>query len=258
MSERIVILAGENDSTKFIYNSLKSSYNIEGVILEKNSNKSKKKLIKGRIKKLGIITVLGQLLFQIFIVKFLSFKSNSTVNKLKKTYDLDSSPIDKNKVFEVNSINSNKSLKKIKELSPDLIIVNGTRIISSKILDAFNVPFINIHAGINPKYRGVHGAYWALANDDLKNCGVTVHLVDKGVDTGGVLKQKTFIPNKDDNFTTYFYHQIGLGIPLLRECIDSFFNNRLSTQKSITQESKQWYHPTAWFYIWNYLMGIAK
>lgn len=258
MENKIVVLAGENESTNFIYNSLNSSYNIECVILEKNSNKHKKKLMKSRIKKLGILTVLGQLIFQVFIVKFLSFKSKKTSNNLKKTYGLDPSPIDKNKIFEVNSINSNISLKKIKELSPDLIIVNGTRIISSKILDALTVPFINLHAGINPKYRGVHGAYWALANDDLKNCGVTVHLVDKGVDTGGVLKQKTFVPNKDDNFTTYFYHQIGLGIPLLKECIDAFFNNKLSTQKSITKESGQWYHPTVWFYIWNFLIGRAK
>ncbi len=56
-------------------------------------------------------------------------------------------------------------------------------------LAAIDAPFINYHAGINPKYRGQHPGYWALASDDAENAGVTIHLVDEGVDTGSVLYQ---------------------------------------------------------------------
>jgi methionyl-tRNA formyltransferase len=41
---------------------------------------------------------------------------------------------------------------------------------------SINSKFVNIHVGITPKYRGVHGTYWALVNNDVENSGVTVHL----------------------------------------------------------------------------------
>jgi hypothetical protein len=50
-------------------------------------------------------------------------------------------------------------------------------------------PFINYHAGINPKYRGQDPAYWARVQGDAEHAGITIHLVDEGVDTGAVLFQ---------------------------------------------------------------------
>jgi folate-dependent phosphoribosylglycinamide formyltransferase PurN len=67
----------------------------------------------------------------------------------------------------------------LKAINPDLVIVNGTRIISKKVLSSINSKFVNIHVGITPKYRGVHGTYWALVNNDVENSGVTVHFVDE-------------------------------------------------------------------------------
>ncbi|MFT4646131.1 MAG: folate-dependent phosphoribosylglycinamide formyltransferase PurN, partial [Planctomycetota bacterium] len=47
-----------------------------------------------------------------------------------------------------------------KKLNLDVIIVNGTRIISSKVLESMPALFINIHTGVTLQYGGVHGAYW--------------------------------------------------------------------------------------------------
>jgi len=43
-----------------------------------------------------------------------------------------------------------------------------------------------LHPGICPQYRNAHGCFWALANDDLKNVGLTLLQVDDGIDTGPV------------------------------------------------------------------------
>jgi hypothetical protein len=54
-------------------------------------------------------------------------------------------------------------------LNLDVIIVNGTRIISSKVLESMPALFINSY-----RYNttmGVHGAYWALVSNDKENCG---------------------------------------------------------------------------------------
>ena len=49
------------------------------------------------------------------------------------------------------------------------MILNGTRIVSKKVISSIGCLFINTHCGITPKYRGVHGGYWAIYNNDLNN-----------------------------------------------------------------------------------------
>jgi methionyl-tRNA formyltransferase len=43
-----------------------------------------------------------------------------------------------------------------------------------------------MHPGICPQYRNAHGCFWALAERDLENVGMTLLKIDKGVDTGPV------------------------------------------------------------------------
>ena len=59
-------------------------------------------------------------------------------------------------------------------------------------LGSLGCPVVNVHAGITPRYRGVHGGYWALAERHPEWVGTTVHLVDPGIDTGAILAQATF------------------------------------------------------------------
>ena len=175
---RVLILAQEGASTNILYHALKNEYNVEAIILE--SPVSKKEFLKKRIKKLGILMVLGQILFQLFIVPVLQFFSSKRKKEILENYDLEDSPLPGEKVTRLKSINSFECISIITKIKPEVIIVNGTRIISKEVLNSTSVKFFNIHAGITPKYRNVHGAYWALANNDVANCGVTVHLVECG------------------------------------------------------------------------------
>src|SRR5678809_621983 len=43
-----------------------------------------------------------------------------------------------------------------------------------------------LHPGICPEYRNAHGCFWALANRDLGNVGMSLLKIDAGVDTGPV------------------------------------------------------------------------
>ena len=66
----------------------------------------------------------------------------------------------------------------------------GTRKISKKIIRLFKFGLINIHRGIIEKYRGLDSEYWAIYHRDYKNIGITIHKVDKGLDTGKILIQR--------------------------------------------------------------------
>ena len=250
------MLTGEGKSSVFMYNGLKDDFLISKVIIEEKSDK--KKLLKKRVKRLGYFKVIGQVLFQITVPNILERSSQKRIREIKSIYNLDSIPIPKNLVYNVNSVNSVECIEFIRNQKPDLIIVNGTRIISKKVLNCISATFVNTHAGITPKYRGVHGGYWALANDDRNNCGVTVHLVDSGIDTGGVLYQSKILPTGKDNFATYTYHQIGEGIIIMKKAITDFLNSRLRETIPSTAESKLWYHPTIWTYLYNRIIKGVK
>jgi folate-dependent phosphoribosylglycinamide formyltransferase PurN len=246
---KIIILAGKGESSSILFNAVNERFPVDKIIFEESV--SKKKFFQRRVKKLGYLKVIGQLLFLVFIVPLIKLGKANRIQEILQKYQLNKTRINPNKIIEVGSINESIVVEQIKASNPDLILINGTRIISKKILKSTSAPFINIHAGITPKYRGVHGAYWALYNQDPELCGVSVHLVDPGIDTGGVLAQKIIKPTKEDNYSTYPFIQMGEGISLLKnKVIPNFMKSgKLNSIPSISKESFLWSHPTIFQYI---------
>jgi folate-dependent phosphoribosylglycinamide formyltransferase PurN len=251
----IVMLAGKGFSSNAVYHAIDAAYPIAKVIVEEKVNT--KEFLKRRIKKLGFITVAGQVLFQAIVVRLLNAVSKKRVQQLTQELALNGSEIPAAVVSNVPSVNDDAVITLLKELKPDLVIVNGTRIISKKVLGSVSCRFINTHAGITPKYRGVHGTYWALASNDAANSGVTVHLVDAGIDTGSVLYQAGVTPSKKDNFVTYPLLQLAAGIPLLQQAVGDALEDSIRTSKG-TAESRLWSHPTIWQYLYNRIFKNIK
>ena len=91
--------------------------------------------------------------------------------------------------------------------------------------------------------------------NDLANCGVTVHLVDEGIDTGLVLGQARIVPTKKDSFVTYPYLQIAAALPLLDRSIQEALHGELVTTRT-EGPSKVWYHPGLFQYARGAWRGI--
>ncbi len=239
------MLCGNGQSSRIMYHGLVPYVDIECVILEKKP--SGKIMIQRRMKKLGILKTTGQLLFLI-INKLLAKTSQTRVKRLISDYGLNDKSFPNNIIRKVDSINNEETVSLLKRINPDAVVVNGTRIISKSVLSSVNAPFINTHMGITPRYRGVHGGYWALVNGDPDNCGVTVHLVDQGIDTGGVLYQDIIRADNCDNFNTYPIHQIAKAIPLMKAALNDVKEKRINVIQGVLP-SHLWYHPTLFEYV---------
>ena len=109
-------------------------------------------------------------------------------------------------------------------------------------------------AGINPKYRGMNGAYWALANNDAQNFGTTVHLVDAGVDTGAVLRHTRGKPEHGDTISSYPLRQAAISRDACIEVIEKVLAGRIEPFDP-GLPSRIWFHPTIWSYLWT---GIRR
>jgi phosphoribosylglycinamide formyltransferase 1 len=135
-------------------------------------------------------------------------------------------------------------------------VVNGTRILSGDTLAVARAPFLNMHAGITPAYRGVHGGYWARVQGHRDRVGTTVHLIDEGIDTGGVLGQVLFTPGPVDTLWTCTYLHTAAGVPAMMEAIKAVLAGKPEPVKRPEgAKSRLWHHPTLWGYL---IAGVRK
>ncbi|MGX6971120.1 phosphoribosylglycinamide formyltransferase [Vagococcus bubulae] len=78
----------------------------------------------------------------------------------------------------------------------DLIILAGyMKIIGPTLLNFYKKRIINLHPSLLPKFPGNKSIKEAYESDDLET-GVTIHLVDEGVDTGPIIYQESLLINR--------------------------------------------------------------
>lgn len=86
---------------------------------------------------------------------------------------------------------SKKLQETIEHFNPDLVVLAGfMRILPPSFIDRFGPNIINTHPSLLPLFPGAHAVRDALAAG-AQETGVTMHVVDKGVDTGPIIAQKT-------------------------------------------------------------------
>ena len=86
------------------------------------------------------------------------------------------------------------SKKNIDELfkfnGEDILFSVGYRFIIPESVFSLPKYAINIHPSLLPKYKGAYSGFAIIENGE-KETGITAHFIDKGVDTGDIIKQKT-------------------------------------------------------------------
>ena len=87
----------------------------------------------------------------------------------------------------------------IQDNNPKCIALYSVSIIKEKLISIFNERLFNIHAGLSPYYRGTATNIWPIINEELEYIGMTVHHIDKGIDSGGLILQGRPNLDKDDD-----------------------------------------------------------
>jgi len=119
----------------------------------------------------------------------------------------------------------------LKKLEPDFIVVIAYgQILSEEILSIPKVACINVHASLLPKYRGSACLQAPILNGD-KETGVTIMLMNKGLDTGDILRQEKI--NLDGSETLEIVHDklTELGASVLGDTLINFADGKITPQK---------------------------
>ena len=98
-------------------------------------------------------------------------------------------------------------LSAIREMRPDVIIVNGYQFFLTKeLLDIPPLGVINFHASLLPRHAGMHPVFWAIWYGD-KETGMVVHFMDQGIDTGDIIYE-TRVPVLAGDNVNELYHRV--------------------------------------------------
>lgn len=250
-AEPIVLMLAGGPLGWCIANYLQSRF--DNLIVIQEQPEGKIDVVRRRARLLGWWTALGQAAFGV-AMRFLGPLAARQRLAIIRDSGLDPRHRRALQCFQVPSANSQACRLLLKQLKPAVIAVYGTRLLKPETLTATDAPFINYHAGITPAYRGQQSAYWALVNGDRENAGVTIHLVDTGVDTGGILYQKVVSFASKDSVLSYHWRQLVEALPLLEMAITDGLTGKL-TARHVDLPSTIFYPPTLWRYVWN---GVSK
>ncbi|MGA2190572.1 MAG: formyltransferase family protein [Steroidobacteraceae bacterium] len=92
----------------------------------------------------------------------------------------------------------------LRSIGPDLVVSYSYRhVLESDVIATLPDGFVNLHISLLPYNRGADPAAWAFLEGTPT--GVTVHLIDAGIDTGPVLAQRpvAFDPAQHTLATAY-------------------------------------------------------
>lgn len=95
---------------------------------------------------------------------------------------------DDDRVHTVAAHNGAECHRMLDDLAPDIIAVYGTAVLKPETIRKAGTVMLNMHTGISPRYRGTDTVFWPLHNEEPEWVGVTIHVLDEGIDTGPILR----------------------------------------------------------------------
>lgn len=197
---RVLVLCGRSARHLHVANALCRAAEVIGIVQESGSEFSWKKL-RQRLRPDALARKAW---------RWLRDRRRYTGNPEAKFFFGDAPPsLDRPElVTEVPHINHPDVVALARRLQPDVIAVFGTSLIRGELLREGRLGIVNLHGGLSPEYRGADCTFWALYNGEPEKVGCTLHWIDAGIDTGGLIAHVSPKVLPDDNELKLFWRAV--------------------------------------------------
>ena len=196
----------------FMRTFLKHNISVKGIIVERKNTKTNWKRMKKKIHKDGLIMAVKRFL-QVLLLKI----CKQNIVDIAKKHGID--------VFWVDKFNSKACERLLSSLDIDLFAIVSAPILKEYIFSKAKFGCLNAHPGWLPKYRGLGGNAYAIQNGDSP--GVTVHLIDAGIDTGKIITREKLPVQPGDTIAKINDRAMTRGAELMTEAIHKIREDRL-------------------------------
>lgn len=134
-------------------------------------------------------------------------------------------------VFQPKRIRNPEAIEKLKKWKADFYIVAAFgQILPQTLLDMPKHASINVHASLLPRWRGAAPIQAAIREGDDKT-GITIMIMDAGLDTGPMLTKQAIPIEKDETAQTLHDKLAQIGGELLIETLPKFLSGEVQPQQ---------------------------
>lgn len=147
------------------------------------------------------------------------------------------------------TLSTDETLAFLRRRGVEAVVIYGTGMIKSPLLEAYGGRMINLHLGLSPYYRGTATNFYPLLNDEPEYVGATIHLIDPGIDTGPIIHHARPEIVAEDMPHTVGCKAILAGIEKLIQALEELAASRLTAVPQWPVESpkvylRRDYHPS--------------
>jgi methionyl-tRNA formyltransferase len=148
-------------------------------------------------------------------------------------------------VIYCNDLNDPVVIQGLEDIKPDLVVFTGGGLIRQQVLENAGAGVLNCHMGLLPQYRGMDVVEWPILEEELDQIGISVHFMDRGVDTGDILRVKR-IPAHPGESIQRLRNRIEaqMSQQLVSACLD-YLNGSLNRTPQMPDDGRQYFimHP---------------
>lgn len=133
-------------------------------------------------------------------------------------------------VFQPEKIRRKEAMAELQQWQADVYVVAAFgQILPQKVLDIPQHGSINVHASLLPRWRGAAPIHAAIRAGDSET-GVTIMLMDAGLDTGPMLKKRAIVIASDETGQSLHDKLAELGAELLIETLPDYLSGKIKPQ----------------------------
>lgn len=123
-----------------------------------------------------------------------------------------------------------EAMEELRRFAPDLIVVAAYgQILRPNVLRLPRYGCVNVHGSLLPRWRGAAPIQASILAGDAET-GITIMLMDAGVDTGDMLSQRAIPITAEDTAESLFDKLAPLGAELLVETLPQYLNGEITPQ----------------------------
>ena len=238
---RVVLLTQDEPlflapSIDYLLSRTPKAVDVVGCVVFDPSPLGKKVGIASRAKEL--LRVFGPAYFLRYAARFAAARARPSrrVSNILRNYGV-------REVRMVENVNAPASIETVRAMKPDLLVsVAGNQIFRAALLEVAPRGCLNVHSALLPKYRGLMPTFWVMKNGE-KETGVSVFLVDGGIDSGPIVVQKR-VPITTDRLEDLIRETKVIGMDAVWEAVEKVRRGRLKLIPNPDTEKTYFSFPT--------------
>jgi len=149
--------------------------------------------------------------------------------------------------LRVRDHNDPDAVAALEAMRPDVVAFTGGGIIRQPLLDVSGAGIFNTHMGVLPEYRGMDVVEWPIleGREETVGLGVTLHIMDRGIDTGPIAITRRVPIRRGDDVERLRKRFEPVMVELMMEGVRALRDARLPLREQTEAEGRQYFvmHP---------------